>query len=71
MECIKRNSLLHKSLGRTSIVKELNENKVLITEGEVRHILETLKDMNFIVSGVGRKGSELSNKGLEILKNIK
>ena len=71
MGCIKRHSLLNKSLGRVSIVKELNENNVLITEGEVRHILEVLKEMNLIVSGIGRKGSELNKRGLEILENIK
>lgn len=70
MECIARQNLIHKSCGRTSIVKELTSNGVLITEGEARHILQVLKEMNIIISAIGRKGSELSSSGLEILKQI-
>jgi sigma-54 dependent transcriptional regulator, acetoin dehydrogenase operon transcriptional activator AcoR len=71
MECIKNHTLMQKSSGRTSIFKELNESGVLVTEGEIRHILEVLKDMDIIVSGQGRKGSELSEKGIQLLKYIK
>ncbi|MEG1131557.1 MAG: sigma 54-interacting transcriptional regulator [Romboutsia sp.] len=67
MKCIKA----HKCSGRSSILKELNEKSILITEGEIRHILEVLKNRDIIISKSGRKGSELSNKGLTILKNIK
>ncbi|MEG1131509.1 MAG: sigma 54-interacting transcriptional regulator [Romboutsia sp.] len=67
MACIN----VHKSSGRNSIFKELNERDVLITEGEIRHILEVLKNRDIIISKSGRKGSELSNKGLDILKKIK
>ncbi|MEF9991845.1 MAG: winged-helix domain-containing protein, partial [Peptostreptococcaceae bacterium] len=67
MACIN----VHKSSGRNSIFKELNERDVFITEGEIRHILEVLKDRDIIISKSGRKGSELSHKGLEILKKMK
>ncbi|CEK36182.1 sigma-54 dependent transcriptional regulator,Nitrogen regulation protein NR(I),acetoacetate metabolism regulatory protein AtoC,Transcriptional regulator containing PAS, AAA-type ATPase, and DNA-binding domains,Nif-specific regulatory protein,Sigma-54 interaction domain [[Clostridium] sordellii] len=67
MKCIDRHNKNQKSSGRSSIYKELSEKGVLITEGEVRHILEILKEEDIVLSNSGRKGSELSNKGLEIL----
>ncbi|MFQ9310464.1 MAG: sigma-54 interaction domain-containing protein [Paraclostridium sordellii] len=67
MKCIERHNKNQKSSGRSSIYKELSEKGILITEGEVRHILEILKEEDIVLSNSGRKGSELSNKGLEIL----
>lgn len=67
MKCIDRHNKNQKSSGRSSIYKELSEKGILITEGEVRHILEILKEEDIVLSNSGRKGSELSNKGLEIL----
>lgn len=68
MKCIRNNNVINKSSGRTSILKDLQEDNTLISEGEIRHILEVLKGIDLIVSSSGRKGSELSIKGLEILK---
>ncbi|CEN77296.1 sigma-54 dependent transcriptional regulator [[Clostridium] sordellii] len=70
MKCIDRHNKNQKSSGRSSIYKELSEKGVLITEGEVRHILEILKEEDIVLSNSGRKGSELSNKGLEILTTL-
>lgn len=68
MKCIRNNNIINKSSGRSSIFKDLQEENILISEGEIRHILEILKGIDIIVSNSGRKGSELSTKGLEILK---
>lgn len=67
MKCIDRHNKNQKSSGRSTIYKELSEKGILIKEGEVRHILEILKEEDIVLSNSGRKGSELSNKGLEIL----
>ena len=67
MKCIERHNKNQKSSGRSRIYKELSEKGIVITEGEVRHILEILKEEDIVLSNSGRKGSELSNKGLEIL----
>lgn len=68
MKCIRNNNVINKSSGRSSILKDLQEYDTLISEGEIRHILEILKGIDLIISSSGRKGSELSRKGLEILK---
>ncbi|WP_373599913.1 sigma-54 interaction domain-containing protein [Paraclostridium bifermentans] len=68
MKCIRNNNVINKSSGRSSILKDLQEDNTLISEGEIRHILEVLKGIDLIISSSGRKGSELSTKGLEILK---
>lgn len=67
MKCIDRHNKNQKSSGRSSIYKELSEKGISITEGEVRHILEILKEEYIVLSSSGRKGSELSDKGLEVL----
>ncbi|GAA0106101.1 sigma 54-interacting transcriptional regulator [Paraclostridium sordellii] len=67
MKCIDRHNKDQKSSGRSSIYKELSERAISITEGEVRHILEILKEEDIVLSSSGRKGSELSDKGLEVL----
>ncbi|WP_195938003.1 sigma-54 interaction domain-containing protein [Romboutsia sp. 1001713B170131_170501_G6] len=71
MRCIKNHNDLNKSLGRNAILKELIKEDILISEGEIRHILEVLKGRNIVVSKSGRKGSELSQKGIEVLKLLK
>ncbi len=43
---------------------------MIITEGEVRGILSILKELDLINSEVGRRGSELSEKGICILDSL-
>lgn len=70
IKTIREFNLLNKSIGRSSIVSKLNKEGVMITEGEVRGILNILKELDLIKSEVGRRGSELTIKGISILDNI-
>ncbi|WP_419725479.1 sigma-54 interaction domain-containing protein [Terrisporobacter petrolearius] len=63
-------NLEKKSVGRSSIMNKLGEKEVIISEGEVRNILASLKELDIIESEVGRKGSELTNKGIRLLNKI-
>lgn len=63
-------NLENKSAGRSSIMNRLKEKEVVISEGEVRNILTSLKELDIIESEVGRKGSELTNKGIRLLNKI-
>ena len=63
-------NLEKKTVGRSSIMNKLGEKEVIISEGEVRNILASLKELDIIESEVGRKGSELTNKGIRLLNKI-
>lgn len=67
MEIIKEYNLLNKSIGRSYIVNELHDQGYTISEGEVRTILSVAKDLNLITAGIGRKGSELTKEGIDVL----
>lgn len=67
---IRNFNLENKSAGRNSIMNRLMEKEVVISEGEVRNILTSLKELDIIESEVGRKGSELTNKGIRLLNKI-
>lgn len=67
MEIIKEYNLLNKSIGRNYIVNELHDQGYTISEGEVRAILSVAKDLNLITAGIGRKGSELTKEGIDVL----
>lgn len=70
MQIIREENLLNKCIGRSTIVNRLNEDGVIITEGEVRGILSILKELDLINCEVGRRGSELSEKGICTLESI-
>lgn len=70
MQIIREENILNKCIGRNNIVNRLKEDGFIITEGEVRGILSTLKELDLINAEVGRKGSELSKKGVCILESI-
>lgn len=70
MSLIREENLLNKCVGRNTIVNILNEEGMIITEGEVRGILSILKELDLINSEVGRRGSELSEKGICILDSL-
>jgi len=55
--------LTHKRLGRRAIYNEALQNGFKVTEHRVRKIMDHLCKKELIVSGVGRSGSHLSEKG--------
>lgn len=70
LQIIREENLLNKCIGRNTIVNRLKEGGFIITEGEVRGILSILKELDLINCEVGRRGSELSEKGICILECI-
>ncbi|HGM3506857.1 TPA: sigma-54 interaction domain-containing protein [Clostridioides difficile] len=70
MGCLKNASNLNKNIGRNGIVNSINELGYNITEGEVRGILNILKELDLIICESGRKGSELNRRGKNILNSI-
>ncbi|MCC3868701.1 sigma-54 interaction domain-containing protein [Terrisporobacter mayombei] len=70
IDIIRDFNLENKSAGRSSIMNRLKEKEVVISEGEVRNILASLKELDIIESEAGRKGSELTNKGIRLLNKI-
>ena len=69
-ECLKNANNLNKNIGRNGIVNSINELGYNITEGEVRGILNMLKELDLIICESGRKGSELNRRGKNILNSI-
>ncbi|WP_410506416.1 winged-helix domain-containing protein [Haloimpatiens sp. FM7315] len=59
-----------KNIGRNNIYKLLNENWIIINEGGVRRILCLLNETQLVHSGLGRKGSSISEKGIELLEYL-
>lgn len=62
------NYINNKRMGRRSISNLATEKGFLISEQEVRRILNHLEKYDFVKKNIGRKGSEISLKGIEILK---
>lgn len=54
-------------LGRRSLAELAEKEGVLLTEGEIRGILENAKSLGFVETNVGRKGSVLTEKGYGLL----
>lgn len=57
-------------LGRRSISKKAFENDLHLSEYDVRAILHQLKDLGYINLGLGRGGSTITQKGIELLKGL-
>lgn len=60
--------LTEKSKGRGRLQRDLSSMGI-ITEAQLRRVLEDLKEKGFVESEAGRKGSSLTKKGVEELKN--
>lgn len=58
-------------IGRRSIYQELSEKNIFITEQEVRRIIKELEELSIVSVGKGRKGSQITEFGRQILKTIK
>jgi len=55
-------------LGRRSISKKAFENELHLSEYDVRAILHQLKDLGYINLGLGRGGSTITPKGIDLFK---
>lgn len=56
--------------GRTKLTKIAIENNIFITEQEIRNGMNKLNSYGFIVSGRGRKGSMITDVGIQAKKRI-
>lgn len=57
-------------LGRRSISQKAFENNMHLSEYDVRAILHQLQDLGYVNIGLGRGGSTITSKGIELFKNI-
>lgn len=55
------------ALGRTSILNQLRERDILISDGRLRNILSGLKQDGYITIGRGRQGTVITSAGAEWL----
>lgn len=68
--------ILHKKIvskekvGRGKIASLLECKEIFLTEKEVRNRLEYLSDKGYVLIGVGRQGTKLSYKGMELAKKL-
>ena len=58
-------------VGRKRIEEATNNQGILLNEGEIRRILSILSEWEFIESGIGRRGSEITMRGRLFLKWLK
>lgn len=68
---IEEYSLIGKSIGRQKLVELFKNEERVFSEQEIREMLKKLQDLGLIEVYKGRKGSELSKKGEEFLKENK
>lgn len=61
--------LLKHPRGRLSLKKELEQKGISISEGSLRNKLESMKKDGYIISGIGRGGSSVTKKGIEMLNS--
>ncbi len=57
----------NETLGRERIISIFNQRNMKLSEGEAKKILVILKELELITSSVGRKGSEITDKGKEFI----
>lgn len=70
MKIIKRCEKMGISSGRSQIRVFLEDEDIIMSEGEIRTVLESLKKLELIESFSGRRGSRLTKKGEEVLNRL-
>ncbi len=71
MEIIYNHMLEKKKIGRKRISLLLEEKEIYLTEREVRSVLEELSGQGYVYIGVGRQGTKLTEKGIEIINILR
>ncbi|MGL4730396.1 MAG: sigma 54-interacting transcriptional regulator [Clostridium sp.] len=61
---------INENVGRNNLVKNLNKKNFKVTENEVRKILADLNKLGLIISGKGRKGSKITEKGNKLFNRL-
>lgn len=69
LELIHRHSHACHGIGRSALCAELRNKNIFIGEGKLREVLGELDTVRLITIGKGRKGCQITLKGLEFLKS--
>lgn len=69
VKIINKFNSINESVGRNAIFDILTDRGIETSEGEIKKILSLLKELGFIDSTVGRKGSKLTELGKNIITN--
>lgn len=60
-------SLSQNGIGRIKLIKTLSENDIIIKESRLKNIISILKEEKFLKSYIGRQGSKITVRGIELL----
>lgn len=71
LQIISENSQSYHGIGRTKLLYELKTKDIVISDAEVRKLLQYLKDQQYIKISLGRSGSIITEQGMEYLKTKK
>lgn len=63
------NILKLKPMGRRTILKELSDSGIRLSEYRLRHILNVLKDAGFVEISRGTAGTRINERGLKYIEN--
>lgn len=70
LEILSEFSKINIGCGRKKLITELENRKIKLSESKVRRLLSIMKTEGLIVSDMGRRGSYISDKGLQWLSEI-
>lgn len=71
LECLEKSRKNRSRIGRRSLVELAAEKDLFITENEVRGILNILNDYGMVSLSNGRGGTQITELGIKIYKNMK
>lgn len=71
LECLEQAKSRLECVGRGKIVEFASRKGVPITDQQVRHRMDSLKDLGYIFSGRRGQGSRITDKGLHMLSMMK
>lgn len=69
LKLIYSNMLSKKKIGRRKIAEVLESKNILLTEREVRNKIEDLKTKGYVEIGIGRQGTKITSKGIEVVES--
>ena len=64
-------SLSQNGIGRVKLLKVLSEIDVIIKESRLKNIISTLTNEKFLKTYIGRQGSKITTRGIELLNCLK
>ncbi len=68
LETIYRYKCHNKSIGRRSLLKEVERHSLYLTESGIRNLMKQLEEKKWIEIGIGRGGTKITPEGIEYLK---